>query len=100
MGRMGKRGSTVLSVGLGAAILYLGAHAVTGRQGLLAYVDLQAQERAMETRLHALDAEHTSLEARATRLRDGPRFDEDYLSERARTTLAAGEPGQIVFSLE
>ena len=45
---MSKHGSAMLSIGLGAAILYLGAQAVTGRQGLVAYVDLQAQERALE----------------------------------------------------
>jgi cell division protein FtsB len=96
---MTKHGSTALSIGLGAAILYLGAHAVTGRQGLVAYVDLQAQERALEQRLDRLDGERTALEARAARLRPET-LDLDYLDERARITLAAGDPDELVFVLD
>ncbi len=68
---MSKQGSALLSVGLGAAILYLGAQAVTGRQGLVAYVDLQAQERTLEQRLANLAGEEAHLQARAARLRPG-----------------------------
>ena len=96
---MGKHGSTALSIGLGAAILYLGAHAVTGRQGLVAYVDLQAQERMLESRVSALETEQATLEARAARLRPGS-VDLDYLDERARLTLAAGDSEEIVFALD
>ena len=96
---MGKHGSTALSIGLGAAILYLGAHAMTGRQGLVAYVDLQAQERALEAQAAALSGEQAALEARAARLRPGT-LDLDYLDERARITLAAGDSDEIVFALE
>lgn len=96
---MAKRGAAALSVGLGAAIIYLGAHAVTGRQGLVAYVDLQAQERALETRVAALEEERATLEARAARLRPGS-LDLDYLDERARITLAAGDREELVFTLD
>jgi cell division protein FtsB len=96
---MGKHGSAALSIGLGAAILYLGAHAVTGRQGLVAYVDLQAQERVLEQRVEQLSTEEATLEARAERLRPG-HIDRDYLEERARITLAAGDSEEIVFDLE
>ena len=96
---MGKHGSAALSIGLGAAILYLGAHAVTGRQGLVAYVDLQAQERVLEQRVAQLSTEEAYLEARANRLRTG-HIDRDYLEERARITLAAGDSEEIVFDLE
>ncbi len=96
---MGKHGSVALSVGLGAAILYLGAHAVTGRQGLVAYVDLQAQERVLEQRVDQLSTEEANLEARAQRLRPG-HVDRDYLEERARITLAAGDSEEIVFDLD
>jgi cell division protein FtsB len=95
---MGKHGSAALSIGLGAAILYLGAHAVTGRQGLVAYVDLQAQERVLEQRVEQLSAEEANLEARAERLRPD-HIDRDYLEERARITLAAGDSEEIVFDL-
>lgn len=96
---MGKHGSAVVSIGLGAAILYLGAHAVTGRQGLVAYVDLQAQERVLEERVAALDEERAALEARAARMRPET-LDLDYLDERARLTLAAGDSEEIVFALD
>lgn len=96
---MAKAGSTVLSLGLGAAILYLGAHAVTGPQGLVAYVDLQAQEQALETQLADLAAERAALEARAARLKPES-LDLDYLDERARLMLAAGDPEEIVFTLD
>jgi cell division protein FtsB len=88
-----------MTIGLGAAILYLGAHAVTGRQGLVAYVDLQAQERVLEERISELVAEEGQLEARAQRLRPG-HIDRDYLEERARITLAAGDSEEIVFALD
>ena len=96
---MAKHGSTALSIGLGAAILYLGAHAVTGRQGLVAYVDLQAQERALEGRVASLEHEQAALEARASRLRPAT-LDLDYLDERARVTLAAGDSEEVVFALD
>lgn len=96
---MSKHGSAALSIGLGAAILYLGAHAVTGRQGLVAYVDLQAQERTLEQRAANLDQQRDALEARAARLRPET-LDLDYLDERARITLAAGDSEEIVFALD
>lgn len=95
---MAKQGSVALSLTLGAAILYLGAHAVTGRQGLVAYVDLQAQERTLEERVAELASEEAELDARAQRLRPG-HIDADYLEERARITLAAGDSEEIVFDL-
>lgn len=96
---MAKHGAAALSLGLGAAILYLGAHAVTGRQGLVAYVDLQAQERALEGRVASLAEERAQLEARAARLRPET-LDLDYLDERARITLAAGDSEELVFALD
>lgn len=96
---MSKHGSAALSIGLGAAILYLGAQAVTGRQGLVAYVDLQAQERVLEQRVAELTTEEAQLQARAARLQPGNTFDRDYLEERARITLAAGDSDEIIFDL-
>jgi cell division protein FtsB len=96
---MGKQGSAIVSIGLGAAILYLGAHAVTGHQGLLAYVDLQAQEHVLEQRVEALEEERAALEARAARMRPET-LDLDYLDERARLTLAAGDSEELVFTLD
>lgn len=96
---MAKYNLSPLSIALGMAILYLGAHAVTGRQGLVAYVSLQAQERALQERAAALEIEQAALEARAARLRPAS-LDLDYLDERARLTLATGDSEEIVFALE
>jgi cell division protein FtsB len=96
---MAKHGVTALNIVLGGAIIYLAAHAVTGRQGLVAYVDLQAQERVLEDRVLTLDAERAQLEARASRLRPES-LDLDYLDERARITLAAADPDELVFALD
>jgi cell division protein FtsB len=95
---MSKHSGAALSIGLGAAILYLGAHAVTGRQGLVAYVDLQAQERVLESRVAALESERAALEVRAARLAPAT-LDRDYLEERARVLLAAGDRDEVVFAL-
>lgn len=96
---MAKQGGTALSVVLGATILYLAGHAVSGHQGLLAYVGLQEQERELSQRLASLEAERDRLEIRAARMRPGT-LDLDYLDERARVTLAAADPGEVVFALE
>ncbi len=96
---MAKHGATALNIVLGGAIVYLAAHAVTGRQGLVAYVDLQAQERVLEDRVVTLNAERARLEARAARLRPES-LDLDYLDERARITLAAGDAEELVFALD
>lgn len=96
---MAKQGGAALSMVLGATILYLAGNAVSGQQGLLAYVDLQEQEQELTQRLASLEAERGSLEARAARLRPET-LDLDYLDERARITLAAGDPDEIVFALD
>lgn len=96
---MAKQGAAALSIGLGAVILYLGAHAVTGRQGLVAYVDLQAQERVLELRVAALADERAALQARAARLAPAT-LDRDYLDERARVLLAMGEREEVRFALD
>ncbi len=95
---MASKGSAALSLGLGAAILYLGAHAVTGRQGLVAYVDLQARERVLESQLAVLAVERAALEVRAGRLQPST-LDLDYLDERARVLLAAGDKQELVFAI-
>ena len=95
---MATHGSTALSIALGAAILYLGAHAITGRQGLAAYVRLQEEERALAARVAVLESERAALEVRAARLRPAT-LDLDYLDERARLSLAAGSSDEVVFAL-
>ena len=96
--KMSKHGSAALSIGLGAAILYLGANALTGHQGLLAYVDLQAREHALEGQLASLRQATATLEARAERLHPAS-LDLDYLDERARAELSAGDSRELVFAI-
>ncbi len=85
---------------LSAVILYLAAHGVTGRQGLVSYIALQEQERALEGEQAALDAEIAALSTRAARLRTGGEaFDRDYLEERARALLNATRTDEVVVDL-
>lgn len=96
---MGRMRFAALSLGLGAVIVYLAVHAVTGRQGLIAYIDLQQQEQSLSDERDALAAERAALEARAARMRPES-LDLDYLDERARATLASGDPDELVFTIE
>lgn len=85
---------------LSAVILYLGAHGVTGRQGLVSYMALQEKEAALTTEQTALDARIAALRDRAARLKtDSPTFDRDYLEERARALLDATYVGEEVYDL-
>lgn len=87
-------------VALGALILYLAGHAVTGRQGLVSYVALQERERALDAEAARLDADIARLSDRARRLRTGsPDFDRDYLEERARDLLNAARADEVVIEL-
>jgi cell division protein FtsB len=87
-----------LSLWLGAIIIYLVAHALTGRQGLFAFVELQGRERALQERLLTLESERETLEARVKRLSLAS-LDLDYLDERARITLGAGRSDEFTFAL-
>ena len=96
MPKQGKVG--LASLGLGAAIVYLSAQALTGQQGLIAYMDLQQREQTLQAQHEALLAEKAALETRAARMR-AESLDLDYLDERARVLLAAGAPDEQVFRL-
>jgi cell division protein FtsB len=96
---MAKYASAAVSLGLGATILYLSAQAVTGPQGLMAFVDMQEREQALSERLDDARAEQAALEARLARL-DPTDPDIDYLDERARLTLASQDPNEVVFRLD
>lgn len=92
--------SAGLQVVLGALILYLAAHGLTGQQGLISYVGLQAKERALAAESTRLAAEIDTLSDRANRLRTGSAdFDRDYLEERARVVIGAVRTDEVVFDL-
>lgn len=90
----------VVRLGLSAVILYLAAHGLTGRQGLISYMGLQEREHALESEQAALRETIDDLSERAARLRTGsPDFDRDYLEERARTILNAAHADEVVIDL-
>jgi cell division protein FtsB len=96
---MGRVGETALNLGLGTAIVYLSAHALTGSQGLGAYLGMQADIERQEAVHAGLVAEQERLELAAARLREEG-LDLDYLDERARILLAGGREGETVFRLD
>jgi cell division protein FtsB len=87
--------SLAVSLGLAAGIVYLGVHAVMGQHGLLAFVDLQAQEAALQRDLDRLSGERAYLEDRVARLRG--EADADYVDERTRAALGAAHSQEMLF---
>ena len=70
---------------LGAVLLWLVAHMMSGDKGLLALGRWQAQIAVQESELARLDAENAALRDRIMRLRDP--IDFDFLDERVREVL-------------
>lgn len=95
---MERSGAGALRVALSVLILYLAANALSGRQGLIAYVGLQAQEQKLIAEREALSAEIAAMNARANRMRTA-HIDKDYLEERARVLLNAARPGEFVLAM-
>jgi len=92
--------AAVVRLGLSALILYLAAHGLTGRQGLISYVGLQEREHALLAEQGELQAKIDELSDRAGRLRTGSAsFDRDYLEERARTILDAAHADEVLIDL-
>jgi len=90
--------SAALSLGLSAVIVYLAAHAVTGRQGLISYMRLQEQERTLSAERDALSGQQAALEARIKQL-STEHLDLDVLEEEARKQFDAAHPDEIIFDL-
>lgn len=92
--------TAVVRLGLSALILYLAAHGVTGRQGLISYMGLQEREQALMAEQAHLAATIEDLSVRAERLRaDSATFDRDYLEERARTILDAAYADEVLIDV-
>jgi cell division protein FtsB len=92
--------AAVVRLGLSALILYLAAHGLTGRQGLISFLELQEREHALQMERADLEARIAELSDRAGRLRAGSvSFDRDYLEERARTILDAAYADEVVIDL-
>jgi cell division protein FtsB len=92
--------AAVVRLGLSALILYLAAHGLTGRQGLISYMGLQEREQALLAEQSRLEATIDELSSRAARLRTGSAaFDRDYLEERARIILDAAHADEVLIDL-
>jgi cell division protein FtsB len=84
-----------LRVSLGAVIVYLAAHAITGRFGLIAFVALQERENAYLVERDALVERIEEVRSRVSRLR-AQSLDLDYLAERARVLVGAAGVDETV----
>jgi cell division protein FtsB len=78
-----------------AAILYFSYHALAGEQGLAAWTQLQADQRALEAELEEQKALRAELAASLNRLRDAT-LDLDYVEELARTRLSYARPDEVL----
>jgi len=88
-------GVDLTSVGLAAVVAYLGAHAVTGRQGVASMMDLADREARLTHELADLQARRAALADEVARLNDKS-LDLDLVEERARRLIDAAGPDEIV----
>ena len=84
---------------LALAIAYFGYHALTGEQGVLNWLVVEAEIREAETELAVATAERELLEETAARLRSDS-LDLDYLEERARDVLNVAHPREFSVEIE
>lgn len=87
-----------LSLGLCALILYLALNAVTGRQGLISFVQLQQSERDLIAQRTELAQDAAGLRARIHELADAS-LDSDTLEEVAHRQIGAARNDEMVFEL-
>jgi cell division protein FtsB len=97
-------GAAAARIGLSLLIGYLAANALGGNQGLISYIGLEAQARALAAERNLQEEEIAALRAQIGRLRidgaDGLNgIDKDYLAERARALLNAKLPGEVDLAL-
>lgn len=80
-------------------IAYFGYHAMTGDQGVLNWLVVEAEIDAVEIELAQARAERQALETTAARLRSDS-LDLDYVEERARDLLNVAHPRDIIVDIE
>ncbi|MCG8442522.1 MAG: septum formation initiator family protein [Caulobacterales bacterium] len=88
--------TTVLVVGLAA---YFSAHALTGEQGVMAWLGYQRSITELTRDLETARAMRADLESRAERLRVDS-LDLDYLDERARALAGVAHPRDVIIPFE
>lgn len=84
---------------LALAIAYFGYHALTGEQGVLNWLVVEAEIRETEAELAVATAQREGLEETAARLRSDS-LDLDYLDERARDVLNVAHPREFIVEIE
>lgn len=94
---MSKQQGVAVSVLLAATIVYLGANTLGGRDGLIAFVQLQQKERLLQQERKNLLKEADVLRDHVRRLQ-ADQLDLDYVEERAHVLLAARRSGEQVLS--
>lgn len=95
--KTGRRSIDLTSISLAAVVAYLGAHAVTGRQGVGSAMELAEQESRLTRELAELQARRAQLSDEVKRLRE-PSLDLDLLEERARVMLNAAHPDELILT--
>jgi cell division protein FtsB len=79
-------------------ILYLALNAVTGRQGLISFVQLQQSERELIAQRAELAQDAAALRARIRELAEAS-LDPDALEELAHRQIGAVRGDEMVFEL-
>lgn len=80
---------------MGFLALYFVASAVQGDLGIFRRVQIEAENKALQTELAALTASRDHLKVKTRRLSD-TYLDLDLLDERARAVLGYGRPDEIL----
>lgn len=78
---------------------YLAFHALSGNQGLMRWVDYEADITRATVKLEALQSQRTLMETRAQRLR-GEQLDLDVLGQKARETLFVSHANEFTIWLD
>lgn len=87
--------SSLARLAIAAVIVYLTAHALTGREGVLSVVALAEEEKHLAADLALLRGERDRLQDEAARLQ-AEGLDLDFLEERARGLVRAVRQDEIL----
>jgi len=82
-----------------AFYVYLAFHALSGSQGVMRWVDYEANISKHQTKLDALQAERARLEKTAQSLR-ADHLDLDLLDEKAREFVFVSRPNEVTIWLD
>lgn len=89
--RMRRRIATALVI---VAALFFGYHAIFGENGVNAYAQKRAEDRAVEKRIADLQQENARLEQQTKELKNDP----DAIEHEARERLHYARPGEVIWT--